>query len=122
MALSSDQIRQDHSVAALATGAPVDFSWLCEQVFTGGQTLMRPPYHMVLFASRRVPAVTAANVRAALGALRAASQYPALVGTLERAHISGRSTSTTRRRSARGRSPNERSAKSPVGAGHFRAA
>jgi hypothetical protein len=87
-AFSSDAIHPTDSLASLAAGPPVDFSWLCQQFFNGGQTLSRPPYQLVLFASRRIPAVTAGNVRAALGALRATSQFPALAGTLERAHIS----------------------------------
>ena len=65
------------AVSALVTGPPVEFSWLCEQIFTGGQTLIRPPYQLVLFASRQIPAVTASNAREALDALRGASQFPA---------------------------------------------
>ena len=87
-AFSSDAIHPNDALASLAAGPPVDFSWLCQQIFNGGQTLSRPPYQLVLFASRQIPSVTAANVRAALGALRATSQFPALAGTLERAHIS----------------------------------
>ena len=75
------------SVSALVTGAPVEFSWLCEQVFVGGQTLIRPPYQLVLFASRQIPAITPGNAQDALAALRGASQFPAVAGTLERAHI-----------------------------------
>ena len=72
---------------SLATGAPVELTWLCEQVFVGGQILIRPSYQLVLFASRQVPAVTPDNAQEALAALRGASQFPALAGTLERAHI-----------------------------------
>ncbi len=75
------------TVSPLVTGPPVEFSWLCEQIFTVGQTLTRPPYKLVLFASRRIPDITAGNAREALDALRGASQFPAVAGTLERAHI-----------------------------------
>ena len=51
------------SVSTLVTGAPVEFSWLCEQVFVGGQTLIRPPYQLVLFASRQIPALTPGTPR-----------------------------------------------------------
>jgi hypothetical protein len=62
--------------------------WVCEQVFVGGQTLIRPSYELVLFASRRITAITTGNVREALAAVRGAGQFPAAAGTLERAHIS----------------------------------
>ena len=75
-------------VPALVTGTPVEFAWLCEQVFVGGQTLIRPPYQLVLLASRQIPAITISNVSDALAALRGAIQFPAVAGTLERAHIS----------------------------------
>ena len=75
------------AISPLVTGPPVEFSWLCEQIFTGGQTLTRPPYQLVLFASRQLPAITPGNARDALDALRGASQFPAVAGTLERARI-----------------------------------
>ena len=75
------------SVSTLVTGAPVEFWWLCEQVFVGGQTLIRPPYQLVLFASRQIPVLTPGNAQDALAALRGASQFPAVAGTLERAHV-----------------------------------
>ena len=85
---SSSEPRADApDVSALLAGPPVEFSWLCDQVFTSGHTLTRPPYQLVLFASRRIPATSATNVRVALAALRGASQFPALSGTLERAGI-----------------------------------
>ena len=76
------------AASTLVTGAPVEFSWLCEQVFVGGQTLIRPPYQLVLLASRQISAITISNVPDAVAALRGALQFPAVAGTLERAHVS----------------------------------
>ena len=84
---TSEPRAEPSEVSPLVAGPPVEFSWLCDQVFTGGHTLTRAPYQLVLFASRRIPAITASNARAALGALRGANQFPALSGTLERAGI-----------------------------------
>ena len=78
--------------AALTRDLPVDVTWLCEQIFTGGQAVHRGPYQLVLFASRRIKSITASNVRDALVSLRAAALYPALVGTLERARIASLTT------------------------------
>jgi hypothetical protein len=75
------------AVSTLVSGPPVEFSWLCEQIFSGAQTLIRSPYHLTLLASRLIPAVTAGNARAALAALRGAAQFPAVAGTLEQMHI-----------------------------------
>jgi hypothetical protein len=83
----ADRETTAEAVSTLVSGPPVEFSWLCEQVFNGGQTVIRSPYHLVLFASRRIPAVTAGNARAALAALRGASQFPALAGMLERMRV-----------------------------------
>jgi hypothetical protein len=80
-ALSAD------AVSSTVSGPPADFPWICEQVFVGGQTVLRGPYHLVLLASRRFPSVTAANAVDALALLRGAGQFPALVGTLERARV-----------------------------------
>jgi hypothetical protein len=76
------------AVPSLVTGTPVDFSWLCEQVFVGAQTLTRPAYQLVLLASRQIPALTISNAADAVAALRGAIQFPSVAGTLERAHIS----------------------------------
>jgi hypothetical protein len=85
---SSDTGRETNdAVSTLVTGAPVEFPWLCEQIFTAAQTLTRPPYQLVLFASRQISELTLSNAREALVALRGAAQFPALAGTLERAHI-----------------------------------
>lgn len=73
--------------AGLIAGPPVDFAWLCEQLFTGSHAIHRHPYHQVLFASRRLGPVTAANARTSLEVVRAAARYPALVGALERAGL-----------------------------------
>ena len=80
-ALSAD------AVSAIVGGPAADFPWICEQVFVGGQSVLRGPYHLVLLASRRFPSVTAANAVDALALLRGAGQFPALVSTLERARI-----------------------------------
>ena len=66
---------------------PANFAWLCEQVFKGDQTAQRRHYTMVLFASRRVGAITPATARDGVEAVRAAGAYPALIGALERARV-----------------------------------
>jgi hypothetical protein len=71
----------------VADGPPADFTWLCEQIFTGGQAVVRGPYQQVLFASRRVGRLTRDTWRDAVVATRAAVQFPALIGALERARI-----------------------------------
>jgi hypothetical protein len=77
----------DRDRAGLVDGPRVDFASLCEQVFTGGQAVVRGPYQQVLFASRRLEQITSDNVRDAIVATRAVVQYPALTGALERARI-----------------------------------
>jgi hypothetical protein len=71
-------------IRALADGAPVDFVWLCEQVFGGDQ---RRRYPAVLFAARAIGPLTVESALDALDAVRALGRYPALVATLERAQI-----------------------------------
>jgi hypothetical protein len=71
----------------IAGGAPADFTRLCEQIFTGGQAVIRTPYQQVLFASRRIASLTPDLARDAVAATRAAAQYPALIAALERARI-----------------------------------
>ena len=71
----------------LTADLPVDFTWLCEQLFTGSHAIHRHPYYQVLFASRRLGPITAATARSSLEAVRAAARYPALVATLERAGV-----------------------------------
>ena len=73
--------------AGLVDGPRVDFASLCEQVFTGGQAVVRGPYQQVLFASRRLERITADNIQDAIVATRAVVHYPALTGALERARI-----------------------------------
>src|SRR4029079_10070027 len=70
---------------AMADDAPVDFAWLCEQIFPGDPGDQRPRYNSVLFASRTIDRVTTANLRDAIDAVRGMIHYPALVSTLERA-------------------------------------
>ena len=77
----------DRDRAAATDGPPVDFTWLCEQIFTGGQAVVRSPYQQVLFASRRIDRITPDNVRDAVVATRAVVRYPALSGALERARV-----------------------------------
>ena len=79
--------RKPPDPAALAAGEPVDPVGLLDQVFTGSRMEDRRRYHAVLFASRTLRAVTAANARDAAEAVRAAYRYPALVGALERARL-----------------------------------
>jgi hypothetical protein len=74
-------------LAAASADAAVDFTWLCEQVFTGQKLEDERRYQLVAFASRVVPTVTAANARDAVAAIRAVHAYPALVATLERGKL-----------------------------------
>ena len=77
----------DRERAAATDGPRVDFTWLCEQIFTGGQAVVRGPYQQVLFASRRIDRLTPDTVRDAVVATRAVAEYPALSGALERARL-----------------------------------
>jgi hypothetical protein len=77
----------DRERGAIAGGAPADFTRLCEQIFAGGQAVIRAPYQQVLFASRRVGSLTPDIARDAVVATRAAAQYPTLIAALERARI-----------------------------------
>jgi hypothetical protein len=65
---------------------PVDFAWLCEQIFKGDRLDQRR-YQLVLFASRVIGRVTPETMRDAVDAVRAAGDYPALVTVLERAQL-----------------------------------
>ena len=83
-----DDLERDvRAHVGIADGAPADFTQLCEQIFTGGQAVIRAPYHQVQFASRRVASLTRDTARDALVATRAAAQFPALIAALERARI-----------------------------------
>ena len=73
--------------SAFAEGEPVDFAWLCEQVFKEDEAEQRRRYHLVLFASCVVGRVTPDNARDAIDAVRSAGSYPALVAVLERAKL-----------------------------------
>jgi hypothetical protein len=77
----------DRDRRAAAEGPRVDFAWLCEQIFTGGQAVVRGPYQQVLFASRRIDRLTPDNVVDAVIATRAVVKYAALSAALERARI-----------------------------------
>ena len=73
--------------AGVVDGPRVEFASLCEQVFTGGQAVVRGPYQQVLFASRRIERITRTTSGTRVLATRAVVQYPALSGALERARI-----------------------------------
>ena len=75
------------AASTLVSGSPADFIWICEQVFVGGPAVTRSPYYLVLLASRRIPSVTASNAVPALALLHGSLQFPALIGTLERARV-----------------------------------
>ena len=77
----------DRDRGGLADGPPVEFIWLCEQIFTGGQAVVRGPYQQLLFVARRVTTLTREGARDAVVATRAAIQFPALITALERARI-----------------------------------
>ena len=66
---------------------PFDFSWLCDRVFAGATIEQRQRFNLVLFASRNVPLEADQHDDSAVEAVRAAGEYPALVGTLERAGL-----------------------------------
>ena len=78
---------RDDARVALERNEPVDFSWLCEQVFKGSENDQRRRYSMVLFASRRLGRMTPETARDALDAIRAAGAYPVLPAALERAQV-----------------------------------
>ncbi len=82
----------DTAVPGLAAGEPVDVGWLCNEIFTADFTDRRSRYDLVLFASRALRHVTAANSLDALSTLRAARAFPALVGTLERSRVADLTT------------------------------
>lgn len=73
--------------AEFAEGEPLDFAWLCEQVFTSNKAEHRRRYQLVLFTSRIVPRITPGTARDAIEAIRAAEGYPALIAVLERAKL-----------------------------------
>jgi hypothetical protein len=73
--------------AAIFDGGPVPFAWLCEQVFGTDPNLSARRYRSVLFASRLGFALTPANLRDTMEAIRAAVDYPALSTMLERGRV-----------------------------------
>ena len=72
---------------AILEGEPVQFGWLCDQVFGTDANLALRRYRAVLFASRLGPALTPANVHDGVDAIRAALDYPALSTVLERGRV-----------------------------------
>lgn len=81
------QIRVARESDARPASEPDEFTWLCEQVFTGTPAEQRRRYEAVLFASRVVKHVTSDVARDALETVRAVAAYPALVAVLERARL-----------------------------------
>jgi hypothetical protein len=77
----------DEAEASLAQGEPVDFGWLCEQVFRGNHVVNRNGYDAVLFASRVLRQVSPETGRDAVVAVRAARIRPLLIAALERAGV-----------------------------------
>ena len=78
----------DAEARASSAAGPLDFVWLCEQVFKGSQVVQRRPYEVVLFASRVIRDLPPERMADAVDALRGAIAYPALFQTLERAGLS----------------------------------
>jgi hypothetical protein len=85
LALGDGDAERERS--GVVDGPRVEFASLCDQVFMGGQAVVRGPYQQVLFASRRIERITSDSVRDAVLATRAVVQYPALSSALDRAHI-----------------------------------
>jgi hypothetical protein len=79
---------EDADLSGILDGAPVDFTWLCHQVFTTDVADRAQRYRAVLFASRLTSRLSQAHAREALVTVRAAMEYPALVAALERGGIS----------------------------------
>jgi hypothetical protein len=93
-AFAGTEVRRgrDEATRALAEGEPVDFGWLCEQIFESEQAELRRRYFQVLFASRIVSRVTPDTVSDQLVAVSAARDYPALIMALERMGIADEAT------------------------------
>ena len=80
----------------------LDYSSLCEEIFTADRIGDRRRGNAVLFASRMLPALTPANVMDAVDATRAVIAYPALATALERAGLTDlRAYANAARRAAR---------------------
>jgi hypothetical protein len=77
----------DLQAPATFMGTPVDFPWLCEQVFEGDARRRQNRYYAVLYASRLAPRIRSENAAAAVEAVRAAVDFPVLTTALERAHV-----------------------------------
>ncbi len=73
--------------AGILDGGPVEFGWLCEQVFSVDPNLSARRYRSVLFASRLGLALVPANARDSVDAIRAVLDYPALALVLERGRV-----------------------------------
>ncbi len=74
-------------LSRLTEGKPVEFAWLCDEVFRAELAERRRRYHAVLFASRLSGTLSPASARDTVEAVRAAAEYPALAFALERVPI-----------------------------------
>ncbi|HEX2309529.1 MAG TPA: hypothetical protein VHH91_02330, partial [Vicinamibacterales bacterium] len=77
----------DLQSTATSSGTPIDFPWLCEQVFEGDARRRQYRYYAVLYASRLAPRIHSENAAAAVEAVRAAVEFPVLTTALERSHV-----------------------------------
>lgn len=68
-------------------GNAIDFAWLCEQIFRGHQADDHRRYSAVLLVSRLEARSARWSAPEAIGAVRAARSFPALIGSLERANL-----------------------------------
>jgi hypothetical protein len=84
---TADPDRVDVDPPTLADGSPVDFRWLCGQVFKADTGEQRRRYDLVLFASHTLRRVTPHTAHDAVVVVRAAGAYPALIAALARAKL-----------------------------------
>ena len=89
---SRGPVTLDDPRARSAWEAPADFPWLCEQVFAVDTRDQYRRYTMVLFASRYLEHVAPGLALDVIEAIRAAANYPALTGALERVGVTDVST------------------------------
>jgi hypothetical protein len=78
--------REAGRMASQGTQA-ADFTWLCEQIFSGNPGDVRQRYLQVLFVSRLEARSAQWSAPEAVVAVRAAHEFPALVFSLERAAV-----------------------------------
>lgn len=78
---------RNRRVAADTLDDPVDFVWLCEEVFSEAPSIRARLHKLVLFASRNVGPLSAEALDDAEEAVRASARFPALAIVLERAGL-----------------------------------